>query len=167
MTLPLHPHMLASAHACRRAKERFGADPSAADWAEVVLAITDTILGIRVAAVMTQRWEAGGRERWLVSLRGVETSVIWDPHNQPQIVTVMPRGWGHWSPSLTYRPAEKPAQAFDGPGAATLPATRPRAVTPQQTPTAGHASGHGASPPHPWVLPTVGANTARRGARHS
>ncbi len=100
MTHPYHPHSFASPHACQRAAERFGAIPSAADWAELVIAVTDTLAGIQARAVMLRR-DPNGREIWRVPLAGADISVVWAPDSDAPIVTVMVGRQmskpGHWS----------------------------------------------------------------------
>lgn len=87
--IPLHPMALASAHANLRVQERFGAAPSGHDWALIVIAITDAILGQSRSAVMVRR-DPGGNERWLVSIHGQPVPVVWSRENDRPIVTVLP-----------------------------------------------------------------------------
>lgn len=79
----------ASYHAVDRIRERHGIEVSQTDMAEVVLCIINTIDDSERSALLTSRNPDNGRETWLVSLRGRQFRVVYDPQ-MACIVTVLP-----------------------------------------------------------------------------
>ena len=80
--------MIGTRHAAMRARERHGAQPDEAMWRLVLLDITDTVLGIRLAATRLRR-QPSGSEIWLVRVDGAARRVVYDPETA-KIVTVLP-----------------------------------------------------------------------------
>ena len=79
--------MIVPAHAAMRAAERYGIIVTGGTIADVIVDITDTILGLRHAAILASR-QHDGRERWIVRLNGVAVPVIYCPLTAA-IVTVL------------------------------------------------------------------------------
>jgi hypothetical protein len=74
-----------SAHARARMSTRYGVHPRRSEWLAAVAAILD-----RTALLMGVNHNTG-RERWRLSVAGIEVEVWWEP-GCAQIVTVMPPG---------------------------------------------------------------------------
>lgn len=79
----------ATYHASQRAFERYHVFADRSVWRQVVVDITDTIMGIRSSAVLLRRWPV--RELWLVHVGGVAIVLIWD-RTLAMVVTVLPSG---------------------------------------------------------------------------
>ena len=84
MTVPY----IASYHAAQRVRERHGVQPDEALWRGVLLDITDTVAGLRHAALLLRR-EGHGTEIWAVRIDGVARKVVYNPATA-EIVTVYP-----------------------------------------------------------------------------
>lgn len=78
--------MAYTTHAVERAAERYGLEPTEADWSQAVLDIIDTVAGDRRAAILLRVF-ANGFERWLLKLCGADVVVVYNPV-QALIVTV-------------------------------------------------------------------------------
>lgn len=77
---------LASIHAQQRCIERFGINPTGADWYAVILAVTDDPPR---AVLLSRRSTADRRQEiWLVRLCGKEVAIAWD-RDTATIMTVM------------------------------------------------------------------------------
>ena len=74
-------------HAAERAAERLGAALTAAESDQIVMDITDAVLGVRHVAVMRAK-QVNGNEKWAVVLRGKWVTVAYAPQ-AAKIVTVM------------------------------------------------------------------------------
>ena len=80
-------HRYATYHAMQRAIERYKIVPHEIVWQQVLLDITDTVLGLREAAELKRRFP-NGREKWLVTIGGVAVPVIYAPFDAC-VVTVL------------------------------------------------------------------------------
>lgn len=87
--IPAVPTYTASYHAMDRLRERHGIPATQAAMDEVVLCIIDTIDGTERSALLVARNPDDGRETWLVSLRGRQFRVVYEPRTSC-IVTVLP-----------------------------------------------------------------------------
>ena len=77
-----------SDHAQARTIERYGYEPTQADWWQAALDILDTLAGARSAALMLGRWR-GTSEVWLVRLGLVAVRLVWVP-TAAIVATVLP-----------------------------------------------------------------------------
>jgi hypothetical protein len=87
-----------SPHAVHRAAERHGVDISPAVLNAIILDITETVAGIRSAALMLSREQPpyrnatlGPRETWMVHLGPCDVRVVWCPATA-SVVTVLTNG---------------------------------------------------------------------------
>ena len=91
----------ATGHAARRAAERYGIDASAWDWRQLLIDITDTLLGVRASAVLLRR-HTNGNERWLVRLGAVSVIAVWQPFDAA-VLTVLPADARQWQQRVSPR----------------------------------------------------------------
>lgn len=83
-------------HAAHRAAERYGIDASAGDWRQLLIDITDAVLGVRAAAMLLRRHH-NGNERWLVRLGTASVIAVWQPFDAV-VLTVLPANARHLPP---------------------------------------------------------------------
>ena len=75
-------------HAATRARERYGIDLCVADLAQIMLDITDAVLGQRRVATL-QRRDRNGTEIWFVRAHGQTMRVRYAP-DADWIISVLP-----------------------------------------------------------------------------
>jgi len=76
-------------HAEVRALERYGVEPSAADWSAAVDAIIGVVAGESRAALLLRRLHSNSEE-WIVRVSGVAMRVVYKP-SAACIITALPR----------------------------------------------------------------------------